>query len=137
MLPYKTMIRTSKDGQRQWLVMKMVDPSLDIVAAFIEDEGTCFRDIILKNIELVQSGQVPKSGFAGNAFELSINGNTSHIECMIDGCEKYFPKVDVDTEELRQTIVSWFEEDKTIVSSFDVEGKFTERKGDDSFASRC
>lgn len=108
MISYTKEIRFRKSGKK-WLHLDIDDPQYEILGAFLSSEVPSFGDVILKTIDMVLCGEEEKHSFAGNSCELTVTKTTSHIECMIDGAEVGAP-CDVDTEELKQTVLSWMED---------------------------
>ena len=108
MIGYQKKIITRKSGKKR-LSLEMDDPRFELIAEFLSVEVPMFGDVILKNIDLVLNGQAEERAFAGNVCELVATKEQSHIECTIDEADVGSP-CDVDTAELKQTILSWLDD---------------------------
>lgn len=115
MIDYKKKIVLRKNGKKH-LTLEINEPQYELLEEFLAIDVPMFGDIILINIDLVLNGEAEERTFAGNICELVIKKDQSHIECVIEEADIGSP-CDVDTYELKQTILSWLNDLKTFKNS--------------------
>ena len=108
-------IRLTNGGrERKRLVIEFCDPDKQIVGEFLMSDAPMLNGIILQEIDQVLNGKKRMITSSGNRCFITVKSDVTMIEDLLtamEGVEAY-PPYTLDTKELRELIVMWFEKIK-------------------------
>lgn len=113
---YKIREVTLKNGpkEKNVLVIDFDDPDMQIVGEFLMADAPLLHWQILREMEQVLAGEKQVATSSGNRCNLTIRPASTIISDLFVGMDDVdvYPSYEIDTEELRDLIVMWFQNSK-------------------------